>query len=325
MNISPEGSTKDDQARPECTVVVCCYTNDRWPLLVAAVTTAAEQLSPSDKLVVVVDHNQELYGRASESFGGFAQVIPNQHETGLSGARNTGVASATGSLVLFLDDDARPGEDWIRQLTAPFADPKVMGVGGSALPEWSGGQAPWWMPEEFYWVVGCSYRGLPEQRAEVRNPIGANMAFRTEAIRNVDGFSAELGRVNDKPVGGEETDLAIRIRAASGGTILYEPAAVVHHAVAEHRMTWQYFARRCYSEGRSKAVLARRVGPGDATTSERAYLKILSKGTGSRLVESFRDRTWRPLGQIFALGLGLVLTTAGFAIGSLASLRGRRL
>ena len=130
----------------------------------------------------MIDHNQELYLRASETFGEFAQAITNGHESGLSGARNTGVENATGSLVLFLDDDAKPAEDWIEQLIAPFADPDVVGVGGSAILDWSDGQASWRMPEDFYCLVGCSYRGLPEERAVVRNPIEANMAFRTEAI-----------------------------------------------------------------------------------------------------------------------------------------------
>ena len=39
--------------------------------------------------------------------------------------------------------------------------------------------APRWLPEEFYWVVGCSYRGLPESVGPVRNPIGASMSMRT--------------------------------------------------------------------------------------------------------------------------------------------------
>ena len=32
---------------------------------------------------------------------------------------------------------------------------------------------------EFDWVVGCSYRGLPETVSVVRNPIGAKMSLRT--------------------------------------------------------------------------------------------------------------------------------------------------
>lgn len=309
--------------RPAATgrsVVVCCYTSDRWKQLSAAITTAADQMGDDDELIVVVDNNEALLARARESFGSFASVVGNDQQPGLSGARNTGVALAANPLVAFLDDDAVPVEEWLNELTRPFDDPAVVGVGGKADPDWAGGVAPRWMPEEFYWVVGCSYRGLPEGRAEIRNPIGCNMAFRKDAIETVGGFSAALGRVKDKPAGAEETDLAIRVRSATAGKILYEPAAVVNHAVGEPRMTLDYFTKRCFAEGRSKAILARRVGAGDATAAERSYLKTLATGAWSRVVASVRRRQIDPLTQTLVLILGLVVTSAGFISGSLIAL-----
>ncbi len=302
-----------------CSVVICCYTSERWERLSAAISGAARQIRSKDELIVVVDFNDDLLERVAGEFGEVASVIANAQGPGLSGARNTGVDHATSPIVLFLDDDATPDDTWIDDLTAPFADPDIVGVGGRADPEWTGGSPPWWMPTEFLWVVGCSYRGLPENRATIRNPIGCNMAFRRDAIQAVGGFSAALGRVKDKPVGGEETDLAIRVRSTVGGTIVYEPNALVHHAVESRRMTPRYFASRCWFEGRSKAVLARRVGTGDATEAERSYLRTLASGTGMRIVETVRKRRLQPIGQILALGLGLVLTTLGFAVGTVAS------
>ena len=226
--------------------------------------------------------------------------------------------------MLFLDDDATATEAWAARLVAPFSDAAVVGVGGKAEPDWAGGRAPWWMPDEFLWVVGCSYRGLPERKAPVRNPIGCNMAFRRDAIEQVGGFSAALGRVKNRPSGAEETDLAIRVRSATGGTILYEPDAVVRHAVGELRMTFSYFIKRCYAEGRSKAVLARRVGPGDATSAERSYLRTLAAGARTRVGETVRQRRLRPLRQLLVLVLGLACTGLGFGIGSAAGYLGGR-
>ncbi|MGA9597037.1 MAG: glycosyltransferase family 2 protein [Acidimicrobiia bacterium] len=305
-------------------IVVCCYTSDRWDRLSAAIGATADQISPPDELIVVVDYNEELLARVRAEFDDLAIVAANRHESGLSGARNTGVELASQPIVLFLDDDATPAPDWVDALAASFSDPTVVGVGGSARPDWAGGEPPWWFPEEFFWVVGCSYRGLPERRAPIRNPIGCNMAFRKEAISHVGGFSAELGRVKNKPAGAEETDLAIRVRSATGGTILYEPDAVVRHAVGESRMTLSYFTKRCYGEGRSKAVLARRVGAGDATSSERSYLKTLATGAASRLGRVVRTRRLRPLGQVLVLALGLAATGLGFTAGTIADFVGSR-
>jgi GT2 family glycosyltransferase len=316
-------SDPDPETSLARSVVVCCYTEARWERIGASVASAAGQLAAGDELVVVVDHNPSLLKRASEAFFGEARVVANRFGPGLSGARNTGAEEATAPIVVFLDDDAEAAAGWLNALAAPFDDPGVVGTGGGAIPRWHGAAAPWWFPDEFLWVVGCSYRGLPTEKAEVRNPIGCNMAFRAEAIRGVGGFSAALGRVRDRPVGGEETDLAIRIRAATGGVIVHEPAAVVHHAVEPSRATWRYFARRCYHEGRSKAILARRVGPGRATEAERSYLTTLAGATLLRVRTAVRERSLRPLGQAAVIVAGLAVTTFGYVTGRLDGLRRR--
>lgn len=298
------------------TVVICAYTMERWELLTRAVETAAGELTNDDELIVVIDHNDSLLSRAGSAFRHLAKVVANDRERGLSGARNTGVSFARGSLVVFLDDDAAAEPGWLTKLTSPFDDSEVIGVGGASAPEWAGGTAPWWLPEEFYWVVGCSYRGLPTHRAPVRNPIGCNMALRTGLVREVGGFSSALGRVDVVPVGGEETDIAIRMTGHSGGKVMYEPSALVRHHVSEPRMTVDYFVRRCFAEGRSKAILSARVGSVHATSAERAYLGTLARGASRRLLAALRTLSLRPLGQILALVAGTAITGAGFGLGT---------
>src|SRR5207237_9460275 len=130
-------------------------------------------------------HNEELLAKAQAWRG--VQVIASSGPRGLSGARNTGVEAATGEIVVFLDDDARAEPDWLAALTAPFDDRLVLVTGGHAEAAWDAGR-PAWFPREFDWVVGCSYLGLPSRPAEVRNPIGCNMAFRRSAILEAGGF-----------------------------------------------------------------------------------------------------------------------------------------
>ena len=67
-------------------------------------------------------------------------------------------------------------------------------------------------------MVGCSYTGLPTRRADVRNVIGAAMAFRREAFTLAGTFSDLVGRVGTTPTGCEETELCIRLRKAKGLT-----------------------------------------------------------------------------------------------------------
>ncbi|CAM5606943.1 hypothetical protein SCYAM73S_02748 [Streptomyces cyaneofuscatus] len=97
-----------------------------------------------------------------------------------------------------------------------------MAVGGRAVPVWSSGRRPDWFPEEFDWVVGCSYRGLPSGRVRVRNILGGNASFDREAFDIAGGFATGIGRDGDKrPLGGEETELcAVRCSRARPDAIL---------------------------------------------------------------------------------------------------------
>ncbi|MGG5753402.1 glycosyltransferase family 2 protein [Zafaria sp. Z1313] len=300
-------------------VVVCAFTERRWDDLCKAVASLGRQSVAPEEVVVVIDHNEALLERAQRTFS-HATVVANLAEQGLSGARNTGMSVALGDTVLFLDDDASADPEWLREMTEPLVDPDVVGVGGYVLPAWDGGVEPAWFPEEFYWVVGCSYRGLPGDRQPIRNPIGAAMAFRAPSVRAAGGFSSTLGRIGDKPVGCEETDLSLRISAREPDRrVVLARTAVVHHRVPKDRQHLGYFLRRCYWEGVSKAVLARRIGDGGGPglSSERTHaLKTLPTGMLRAVVESLAERRPARALRAGAIVLGLAATVFGYASGT---------
>jgi GT2 family glycosyltransferase len=297
-------------------VVICAYSEHRWDALVDAVASARDQNPVPDEVVVVIDHNDELLARASRGLPE-ALVVANAERRGLSGARNTGVRHASGEIVAFLDDDASARSGWLLALMRAFEDESVIGVGGVALPVWESA-APGWIPSEFHWVVGCSYRGLPAQRAEIRNPIGANMAFRRDVLERIGGFTDGIGRIGRTPLGCEETELSIRARAATGGRIVQRNDAEVDHLVSDDRATWTYFRKRCWAEGLSKVAVARRVGSDAALASERTYvLRTLPSGVCRGLADAASgDRTG--LTRAGAIVCGLAITTAGYVRGRLS-------
>jgi GT2 family glycosyltransferase len=188
---------------------------------------------------VVIDHNDELLALAGDAFGGAmsVRVLPSTGPRGLSGARNSAIAASRGDVVAFLDDDAVADGDWLHQMVTTLAEPDVYGVGSAAVPLWPGGERPRWFPPEFDWVVGCSYRGLPTQRASVRNVIGVAMAFRREVFDLAGMFSADVGRVGLAPTGCEETELCIRLRQARPEVVIrYLPDVTVRHRVTDDRV-----------------------------------------------------------------------------------------
>lgn len=302
-------------------VVICAYTLDRWPQLCASIESAVNQSLPPKEVVVVVDHNRDLLERVQHTFPDIS-VVPNTGRQGLSGARNSGIAAAQGSIVVFLDDDAAGRKDWLERLVRPFDDPSVMIVGGTAVPVWPDAR-PTWMPPEFDWVVGCTYRGMPTERAVVRNVMGCNMAFRRAALDAVGPFEEAMTRVGATPVGGDETEYCIRAnRVLGGGTIIFEPSAVVDHTVSKNRTTWGYFRARCYSEGLSKARLVRIAGSADGLSSERRHLlTVLPRSVLSEAYNGVRgDRGgWA---RATALVLGTVFTGFGYVRGRLQTARG---
>jgi glucosyl-dolichyl phosphate glucuronosyltransferase len=298
------------------TVVVCVYTDERWAQIERALDSITEQTVQPGQVIVVADHNRALCQRLAVRYPNL-EVIPNKFGRGLSGARNTGIEHAKGDVVVFLDDDACAEHGWLEWLLACYDDESVLGVGGLVLPDWSSVDRPGWLPEEFLWVVGCSYQGLPESRAEVRNPVGANMSFRRSAFDRAGRFDSSVGRsiAVSRPLGCEETEFSIRLRKISPGSrIMYEPRAVVHHHVDSSRPTWRYFLRRCYAEGFSKARVAQLSGMAAALSSERTYVIHAVRLALYREFSMIWRREGRDaLGRITALVLGVSWTAAGYA------------
>jgi GT2 family glycosyltransferase len=316
-------------------VVICAYTERRWPELLAAIESTRTQRPAPGEILVVIDHNPALADRLrAEESGKTVTVLENSRRRGLSGARNTALPVACGEIVAFLDDDAAAEPGWLAALVRPYEDERVAAVGGAATPEWPGagdraaarragrpmtlpadGRGPWPVRGELDWVVGCTYLGQPSQLAEVRNLMGCNMSFRRAVFDQVGGFTEGVGRVGSVPLGCEETELCIRLRQHDpAARILFEPAALVRHRVSADRLTWRYLRRRSYAEGVSKAAVSTMVGAADALATERAYTaKIIPAALVRELGNAVRGRA----GGLVALVLSVLCAGIGYVRGSL--------
>jgi len=301
----------------QAAIVICCYTEERWDALCASINSALGQEFNYFNVIVVVDYNPDLQRRVVAQFPNL-KVIENRGQKGLSGARNTGIRAAPACYIAFLDDDAVAEPQWLQRLSQPMKeDPNVMGVVGKILPKWLDA-FPAWFPKEFYWVFGCTYRGVPTQRSEVRNLIGGCMCVRAEVFNQVGGFRSEIGRIGTVPLGGEETEFCIRAHQANPqGKFIYEPSARMQHEVPPKRTTWRYFRSRCYAEGLSKALIAQLVGAHDGLAAESSYtMRILPTGVLYDLRDLFRGDI-HGLQRAAAIVAGLFVTVAGYTVGRL--------
>ncbi len=275
-DVLPTPRAEDDHSQApgqlDITVVICAYTEARWPLTQASLASVLAQDPPPNQLLLVVDHNAALAERARREYPRLT-VVESDEEPGLSGSRNCGLREAACGVTVFLDDDAAARPGWLSALVGPYSDARVVATGGSVFPVWPAARPPRWLPPEFYWVVGCSYRGLPEETGPVRNPIGASMSMRTAPTRAVGGFYSAVGRVGVKPRGCEETELSIRLSASlPGSLIIYVPESGVDHTVSRERVTFGYFVRRNWHEGQSKAMVVRLAGADAGLERERRHV-----------------------------------------------------
>jgi hypothetical protein len=308
----------------EVSVVVAAWSLDaKADLEDCAAALAAQTVAPRE-ILFVIDHNPELAAWARERLDDVT-VLENAHERGVVGGRNTGLEAASGAVVAFTDDDAAPEPGWIAGLLDAFADERAIGVGGALDPAWVGPE-PRWLPTEFYWVFGCSYRGLPTSKAPVRNAIGANMAVRREALEAVGGFAAGVaprelrlgGKVLSAGHALDDTSLGIRVTAAFPDTYwLYQPSARVRHKVAPGRTTLRYFLIRNFEEGEGKAALAGAVGAETGLAAERRHLLVtIPLGFLRGFGELLRGDAYGPLRSL-ALVAGIAAAGAGYVAAKL--------
>ena len=258
-------------------VVICAYTFDRW-----------DDLSPPSRRFGTKnggtgDHPRcrpqpRPLGRLRTALPDVT-VVENRKQRGLSGGKNTGVALTSSDLVAFLDDDAVAHPDWLRHFRDAYTDESIVGVGGTTLPRWESAR-PRWFPEEFDWVLGCTFIG--RDPGPVRNLLGGNASFRREVFSVAGGFPSHIGRTSAqrRPLGCEETEFCIRVNQhRPDWKFVFEPQAVIWHRVPAARERFSYFRSRCYAEGLSKAAVTRSVGVADGLSVERRYTtRTLTRG-----------------------------------------------
>jgi hypothetical protein len=102
---------------------------------------------------------------------------------------------------------------------------------------------------------------------------------------------------------------------------MYVPGAIVQHHIQPERARLRYFFHRCYSEGVSKAAVARRAGSNAALSSERSYVvSNLSRGVLAGIRDGLRG-DFEGFARSAMSVVGLAATTGGYVLGLARSRR----
>jgi GT2 family glycosyltransferase len=297
----------------DTSVVIPCHTERRWTELCRAIRSALAQSAPPHTVIVAVDGNVALYERLL-SWSTDIQVILNTTRPGASTTRNAGASMAETPIIAFLDDDASARPEWLTNLLAPFHEPEVVGTGGFVAPRWRVPR-PEWFPDEFAWVVGASFSGLPTTRSTVRNVWSENMAVRRSVFDQVGGFRVAFTKVGNvsRP---DDTDLCVRMgKAAPDAKWVYVPDAVVDHDVGAERARFSFFLRRCFAEGRGKVEMARWNGSTSTLVDEANYLRhTLPRGFARHARRGVSTRNLGEVSRAAAIVAGVAAAGCGAAV-----------
>ncbi|MCA9954345.1 MAG: glycosyltransferase [Anaerolineales bacterium] len=190
--------------------------------------------------IIVVDDGSTDGTQAIAQAAG-VKLIQHATRRGAGAARNSGLAIATGEIILFTDADCIPEPNWVAEMLRPFQDPTVQGAKGIYATR---------QTELVARFVQIEYEDKYDllHRQPVIDFIDTYSAgYRTTVLRDTGGFDEAIHYVEDQ-------ELSFRL-AAAGHKMVFQETAVVWH---QHANNLRRYFRKKVMIGYWKAQIMRR-------------------------------------------------------------------
>jgi glycosyltransferase involved in cell wall biosynthesis len=238
-------------------------TRNRAALLKGALLSTLDQSYPSDAYEIIVvdnastDQTRQVTENIAESNDVAIRYILEDN-IGLHHARNCGALHARTDFILYGEDDIVAEKDWIERIYVAYQkDPRAGAVGGKIIGRWMSTPPTWifaFGSEQNLGALGLIDLGEDFFPLANRQYVyGGNFAIRRSLLLDVGGFNPD-GVLDAQLMyrGDGEIGLQKKLRR-NGHEIFYTGKAVVHHVIDADRLTLDYFYRRYYREGFSRA------------------------------------------------------------------------
>lgn len=176
------------------------------------------------------------------------RVIEQPANRGLAVGRNVGAATATGDVVVFLDDDIEPRPTWLAAHAAAHAnravDTWVMGY-FPPVPSTNLEQ----QAARVWWEDHFRRKAMPGHRWTMVDMVDGNSSVPTRLFQRLGGFDEDFS-------GGRRQDYEMGLRLLAAGV----PMAYAADAAADHRTVTSLAGdlRTAYAEGWFDALIARK-------------------------------------------------------------------
>jgi glycosyltransferase involved in cell wall biosynthesis len=218
-------------------------------------------------------------------------VHVHEPELGLSYARNTAVARATGELLLWTDDDVMVSPDWLSAFVeAARRWPDAAFFGGPIAPDFEGTPPVWVLRNLAHLLRPYSLLELDQAYEPMRygaGPIGANMAFRADVLKGY-RFDATFGQAGTSWVAGDDVEFFARLFSDGFGGI-WVGDAKVRHLVGKSRQSPRYIFRWYEAHGRMRA---RVFGVGRSSREALEVLRATFRGPNGSSWNGFFAGPW---------------------------------
>ena len=216
---------------PVVSVVVVNYRGDDDT--VTCLRALRDQLDyPADRLQLICVDNASGDGGAERIRAAGFDVVESPVNLGFAGGCNVGVQHATGTVLAFLNNDARPGADWVTSAVDVLrTEPTVAAVASKVL-DWDGHNIDF-VDAGLTWF-GMGYKrhagqpvsdfpaGTHDQARDVLFATGSAMFVRTDVFKALGGFDERFFMFY------EDVDLGWRLNLR-GWRVRYEPRSVAYH------------------------------------------------------------------------------------------------
>lgn len=261
------------------TVVVATLTFRRPEGIARLLPALVEQVRPLATRglrgeILVVDNDDaptareqvERLSRESLAAGGPAIRYEHEPRPGISAARNRVLdVTADADLLVFIDDDGIPSENWLSLLLDTFDRYQPAGVVGRMVPVYESEPDPWIIAGGFF-VRAERPTGSLVPGGATNNLLLDRRVIAATGVR----FDEDLGLI-----GGEDSLLTNQIRAA-GGRFVWCNEATARDEVPTSRLTRSWVLRRRFRFGASQVLVDTKLV---ATPLARIRVRLLALGT----------------------------------------------
>jgi len=196
-----------------------------------------------------VDETADLLGRYAAPFRLTVLVLEDPAQ-GPASARNLGASSATGQLLLFIDDDIEPTPSLVMTHVQAHQEHSGRVVIGPYVPALRGRVGYLRQQLRKWWEDKFHAMRQPGHRFSYSDILSGNLSLETRMFRQVGGFDTAF------PCAHEDYELGIRLMNADAAVCFVPDALALHH---EHESTnLSRTFQRARLEGRADVLIGHR-------------------------------------------------------------------